>query len=178
MRKRFIKKVKKNGISILICAAVFTISIGTMTGCSMTKENAEAASDQSDQSDQSESENILPVEDSTADNAILENTPVPETSEEKVEKTEKTEKTEEAAEAEKTEKEYKEEKMVLKIMREGEMEEMPATLFAGEGYVIYLTDGDWQQHATDAWTAAFEGKIVLNGQVQLWIIHYEDKTGD
>lgn len=175
MRKSFIKKVKKNGISILICAAVFTISIGTMTGCSMTKENAEAASDQSDQSDQSESENILPVEDSTADNAILENTPVPETSEEKLEKTEKTE---EAAEAEKTEKEYKEEKMVLKIMREGEMEEMPATLFAGEGYVIYLTDGDWQQHATDAWTATFEGKIVLNGQVQLWIIHYEDKTGD
>ena len=199
MRKIFIKKVKKNGNSILICAAVFTISIGTMTGCSMTKENAEAVSDQSDQSDQSESENILPVEDSTADDAILENTPVPETSEEKVEKTEKVaetaevekeekaevaekaeaaEKTEKEAEAEKTEKEYTEDKMVLKIMREGEMEEMPATLFAGEGYVIYLTDGDWQQHATDAWTAAFGGKIVLNGQVQLWITHYDDKTGD
>jgi len=163
MRKIFIKGAKKNGIFILICTAVFTISIGTMTGCSMTKENAEAVSDQSDQSDQSESENILPVEDSTADDAILENTPVPETSEEKVEKTEK---------------EYTEDKMVLKIMREGEMEEMPATLFAGEGYVIYLTDGDWQQHATDAWTAAFEGKIVLNGQVQLWITHYDDKTGD
>ena len=113
MRKIFIKGAKKNGIFILICTAVFTISIGTMTGCSMTKENAEAVSDQSDQSDQSESENILPVEDSTADDAILENTPVPETSEEKVEKTEK------EAEAEKTEKEYTEDKMVLKIMREG-----------------------------------------------------------
>lgn len=205
MRKIFIKKMKKNGNSILICAAVFTISIGTMTGCSMTKENAEAVSDQSDQSDQSESENILPVEESTADNAILENTPVPETSEEKVEKTEKVaeaaevekaekagvaekteavekteevEKTEKEAEAEKTDKEYTEDKMVLKIMREGEMEEIPATLLAGDGYVIYLTDGDWQQHATDAWTAAFEGKIVLNGQAQLWITHYDDKTGD
>ena len=180
MRKIFIKKMKKNGNSILICAAVFAISIGTMTGCSMTKENAEAVSDQSDQpdqSDQSESENILPVEESTADNAILENTPVPETSEEKVEKTEKVaeaaevekeekaevaekaeaaEKTEEVEKTEKTEKEYTEDKMVLKIMREGEMEEIPATLFAGDGYVIYLTDGDWQQHATDAWTAAFE----------------------
>lgn len=205
MKKIFIKKAKKNRISILICAVVLTISTGTVAGCSMTKENAEAVSDQSDQSDQSESENILPVEDSTADNAILENTPVPETSEEKVEKTEKVaeaaevekaekaevaekaeaaekteevEKTEKEAEAEKTEKEYTEDKMVLKIMREGEMEEMPATLFAGEGYVIYLTDGDWQQHATDAWTAAFEGKIVLNGQVQLSITHYDDKTGD
>ena len=194
--KKILKRAKKNGISILICAAVFMISIGTMTGCSMTKENAKAVSEQSDQSDQSESENILPVEDSTADNAILENMPVHETSEEKMEKTEKVEevektekaetaekteeveKTEKEAEAEKTEKEYTEDKMVLKIMREGEMEEMSATLFEGEGYDIYLTDGDWQQHAPDAWTGAFDGQIVLNGQVQLWITHYEDKTAD
>ena len=142
---------EKKGISILICVVAFAISIGTMTGCSITKENAE------DASDQSESENILSVEDSTADNGILENTTVPESSEEKVEK---------------------EDKIILKIMREGEMDEMPATLFAGEGYSIYLTDGDWQQHAPDAWSGAFEGQIVLNGQVQLWIAHYEDKTAD
>ena len=151
MKKNFIKKAKKNGISILMYAVVLTISIGTMAGCSMTKENAE------DGSDQSESEIILSVEDSPADNDILENTAVPESSEEKVEK---------------------EDKIVLKIMREGEMDEMPATLFAGEGYFIYLTDGDWQQHAPDAWSGAFDGQIVLNGQVQLWIVHYEDKTAD
>ena len=151
MKNIFIKKAKKKGISIWICAVVLTISMGTMTGCSMTKENAE------DVSGQSESENILSVEDSPADNDIYENTTVPESSEEKVEK---------------------EEKIVLEIMREGEMDEMSATLFAGEGYTIYLTDGDWQQHAPDAWSGAFEGKIVLNGQVQLWITHYEDKTVD
>ena len=161
MRKIFIKGAKKNGIFILICTAVFTISIGTMTGCSMTKENAEVVSAQSEQS---ESENILPVEDSTADNVILEDTPAPEASEEKAEKEERVEKVE------------KEDKIVLKIMREGEMDEMSATLFAGEGYVIYLTDGDWQQHASDAWTGVFDGQIVLNGQVQIWITHYEDKT--
>lgn len=151
MKKIFIKKAKKNRISIWICAVVLTISMGTMTGCSMTKENAE------DVSGQSESENILSVEDSLADNDIYENTTVPESSEEKVEK---------------------EEKIVLEIMREGEMDEMSATLFAGEGYTIYLTDGDWQQHAPDAWSGAFDGQIVLNGQVQLWITHYEDKTVD
>ncbi len=151
MKKIFIKKAKKNRISIWICAVVLTISMGTMTGCSMTKENAE------DVSGQSESENILSVEDSPADNDIYENTTVPESSEEKVEK---------------------EEKIVLEIMREGEMDEMSATLFAGEGYTIYLTDGDWQQHAPDAWSGAFDGQIVLNGQVQLWITHYEDKTVD
>ena len=151
MKKIFIKKAKKNRISILICAVVLTISTGTMAGCSMTKENAE------DVSDQSEGENILFAEDSTADNDILENTTVPESSEEKVEK---------------------EDKIVLKIMREGEMDEMPATLFTGEGYTIYLTDGDWQQHTPDAWSGAFDGQIVLNGQVRLWITHYEDKTVD
>lgn len=182
--EKILKRAKKNWISRMICAVVFTISIGTMTGCSMTKENAE------DVSDQSASENILSVEDSTADHDILENTPVHETSGEKMEKTEKVEevektekaetagKTEKEAEAEKAEKEYTEDKMVLKIMREGEMDEMSATLFEGEGYDIYLTDGDWQQHAPDAWTGAFDGQIVLNGQVQLWITHYEDKTAD
>ncbi len=151
MKKFFIKKSKKNGISRLICTIVLTISIGTMAGCSITKENAE------DVSGQSENENIMSVEDSPADNGILENTTAPESSEEKVEK---------------------EDKIVLKILREGEMDEMPATLFAGEGYSIYLTDGDWQQHAPDAWSGAFDGQIVLNGQVQLWIVHYEDKTAD
>ena len=120
MKKIFIKKAKKKEISIWICAVVFTINIGTMTGCSMTKENAEAVSAQSEQS---ESENILPVEDSTADNVILEDTPAPEASEEEAEKEEKVE---------------KEDKIVLKIMREGEMDEMSATLFAGEGYVMML----------------------------------------
>lgn len=149
--EKLLKRAKKNGISRMICAVVVTISLGTMTGCSMTKENAE------DVSDQSESENILSVEDYTADHDILENTSVSEASEEKAEK---------------------EETIVLKIMREGEMDEMSATLFEGEGYDIYLTDGDWQQHAPDAWTGAFDGQIVLNGQVQLWITHYEDKTAD
>ena len=151
MKKIFIKKAKKKGISILICAVVLTISIGTMAGCSMTKENVE------DASEQQVSEIILSVEDSPADSDISENTTVPEFSETKVEK---------------------EDKIVLKIMREGEMDEISATLFAGEGYSIYLTDGDWQQHAPDAWSGAFEGQIVLNGQVQLWITHYEDKTAD
>ncbi len=146
-----LRKKKKNDISILICAVIITISFGTLAGCSMTKENAEEVSEQS------ESENILPVEDAPADNDILENTTVPESSDEEVEKEDKT---------------------VLKVMREGEMDEIPATLFAGEGYSIYLTDGDWQQHAPDAWSGAFDGELVLNGQVQLWITHYEDKTAN
>lgn len=110
-----------------------------------------------DVSDQSGSENILSVEYPPADNNILENTTAPESSEEEMEKEDKT---------------------ILKVMREGELDEIPATLFEGKGYSIYLTDGDWQQHTPDAWVGAFDGQIVLNGQVQLWIAHYEDKTAN
>lgn len=45
MKKRFqnilIKTRKKNGISILLCAAALTVSLGTLAGCSVTKEDTE-----------------------------------------------------------------------------------------------------------------------------------------
>ena len=43
MKKRFknilIRNRKKNGISILVCAAVLSITLGMLVGCSVTKEN-------------------------------------------------------------------------------------------------------------------------------------------
>lgn len=149
MKKRFenilTKKEKKNGISILICAVILTISFGTLVGCSMTKEDA---------SGQSGSENILSYEDSPADNNILENRTEPEPSGVETKKEDKT---------------------VLRVMRE---DRMPATLFVGEGYSIYLTDGDWYMYAPDAWLARVDGRDVLNGRVQFWIAHFEDKTAN
>ena len=45
MKKRFknilIRNRKKNGISILICAVVLSITLGMLVGCSVTKENTE-----------------------------------------------------------------------------------------------------------------------------------------
>ena len=45
MKKRFknilIRNRKKNGISILVCAAVLSITLGMLVGCSVTKENTE-----------------------------------------------------------------------------------------------------------------------------------------
>ena len=155
MEKPFngMNKEKKNGNVRWLCACILTSSFVTLAGCSMTKQDVWNVSDQS------ESESIpindLPIEAPSADNNLLENTTVPEASEGEAEKENKTS---------------------IKVMREGEMDEMPATLFAGEGYTIYLTDGDWQQHAPDAWAGAYDGQLVLNGQVQLWITHYEDIT--
>lgn len=47
MKKRFqnilTKTGKKNGAAVLICALILAVSLGTMVGCSITKENEEAA---------------------------------------------------------------------------------------------------------------------------------------
>lgn len=52
MKKRFknilVKTGKKNGIVILICAVILTVSLGTLVGCSIAKENVEAAPDQAE----------------------------------------------------------------------------------------------------------------------------------
>ena len=81
MKKRFknilIKNRKKNGISILICAVVLSISLGTLIGCSVTKEDAEKenAGNVSKQSElEAAQTEPTPVDNSSADNNTLEDT--------------------------------------------------------------------------------------------------------
>lgn len=62
------------------------------------------------------------------------------------------------------------------VFREGEREELPATLYAGDGYSIYLPDDSWQQYAPDAWLAVVEGNIVFEGRIQLWIAHSRGRS--
>ncbi|MDE7268835.1 MAG: M56 family metallopeptidase [Lachnospiraceae bacterium] len=173
MKKRFknilLKNRKKNGILILLCVVLLTISFGTLVGCSIAKEN------DGEISDQLENENSPSVDNIFADNNISENMTMTALSE--------------------TEKEVeKGDKIFLEVTREGETDEIPATLFVGEGYSIYLTDDGWQPHdLTDsrwqphfpnAWISmvdmdgkvVLDGKVMLDGQVQLWIAHFKDKT--
>ncbi len=60
MKKRFknilIKNGKKNGISVLLGAMILTVSLGTLVGCSITKEEAEALPETENISDASEKE--------------------------------------------------------------------------------------------------------------------------
>ncbi|MDE5866885.1 MAG: M56 family metallopeptidase, partial [Lachnospiraceae bacterium] len=57
MKKRFknilLRNGKKNGISILICVVILTISLGTLVGCSMTKDNTADVPDRSEDDNQS-----------------------------------------------------------------------------------------------------------------------------
>ena len=56
---------------------------------------------------------------------------------------------------------------VLTVMKEGLPEEIPATLYKGEGYSIYVADGVWDNYAPDAWQAK------VNEQVGFSISNYE-----
>ena len=162
MKKRFknilIKRSKKNGIPILICAVVLTISLGTLIGCSVTKEDMENENSRNEdtanenttnegtgsedtgnvpgqtaqEADQTE---MAPVDNSSADNHTLENT------------------------------------ITLIFSKEGEQEQKPATLAIGNGYSFYLPDDEqWHQSAPDLWTTE------INEQVALWITHYEGES--
>lgn len=68
MKKHFknilIRNRKKNGISILICAAVLSITLGMLAGCSVTKEDTKKET----------IENADAADEDTTDNNTLENT--------------------------------------------------------------------------------------------------------
>lgn len=154
MKKRFknilIRNRKKNGIFILICAVVLTISLGTLVGCSVTKEdtkkenigNEDVANENTGNvSEHSEREAVqtepMPVDNFSADNNTLENT------------------------------------ITLTFSKEGEQEQKQATLAIGNGYSLYLPDDEqWHLSTSDLWTTD------INEQVTLWITHFEGESVD
>ena len=154
MKKRFknilIRNRKKNGISILICAVVLSITLGMLVGCSVTKENTEkenienedtANEDMGNVSEPSELEAAqtapTPVDNSSTENNALENT------------------------------------ITLTFSKEGEQEQKQATLAIGNGYSFYLPDDEkWYLSAPDLWTTA------INEQIALWVTHFEGESVD
>lgn len=154
MKKRF-KNIlnrnrKKNGIFILMCAVVLTISLGMLVGCSVAKEETEkenvgnedtANEDMGNAPEQSEREAAqteqMPVDNSSTYNNTLENT------------------------------------ITLTFSKEGEQEQKQATLAIGNGYSLYLPDDEqWHLSAPDLWTTD------MNEQIALWITHFEGESVD
>ena len=154
MKKRFknilIRNRKKNGISILICAVVLSITLGMLVGCSVTKENTEKENIENEHTANEDMGNVsepsgleaaqtapTPVDNSSTENNALENT------------------------------------ITLTFSKEGEQEQKQATLAIGNGYSFYLPDDEkWYLSAPDLW------KTDINEQVALWITHYENESED
>ena len=152
MKKRFknilIRNRKKNGITILICAVVLSITLGMLVGCSVTKGNTEKQNIETENTANEDMGNVAepsglevaqtaptPVDNSSADNNTLENT------------------------------------ITLTFSKEGEQEQKQATLAIGNGYSFYLPDDEkWYLSAPDLW------KTDRNEQVTLWITHYEGES--
>lgn len=60
--------------------------------------------------------------------------------------------------------------MMLTFFKEGIEQQKKATLMIGNGYSLYLPDGEWQQIDSDTWAMA------VNEQVQLWVTHFEGES--
>ncbi len=158
MQKRFqnilIKTRKRNGAVLLLFAAVLTISLGTLVGCSVGKENLE---EQVEGIPLQTENGSLPEEDASVSSS---NEPEDGTGNEDVLQEDVSGK---EAVAENT--------RVLTIMKEGEPEEKQATLVVDQTiyheFSFYLPDGEWQKKEAATWQA------VANENVRLWAACFE-----
>lgn len=57
----------------------------------------------------------------------------------------------------------------LTFSKEGQTEQKQASLVKGDGYILYLPDGEWKQSGSCVWTAE------SNKQVKLWVKHFKNK---
>lgn len=57
----------------------------------------------------------------------------------------------------------------LTFSKEGQTEQKQASLVNGDGYLLYLPDGEWNQAGSGVWTAE------ANEQVRLWVKHFKNK---
>lgn len=148
MKKRFknilTKKAKKNGIPILICAVILSIGFGTLVGCSNLKENTKK---ENMAREDTESISEQPEEEAVQ----TEPSPVDHSS---------------------IENDTLENTTVLIFSKEGEQEEKQAVLATGNGYSVYLPEGEWYQSDSDTWTAA------VNEQVRFWVTCYQNESID
>ena len=155
------KANKKNGIILFSAILIVTMIIGTMVGCSMEQPIPETLGEEiSGRSTVGDAllsmnagaEGLLNLSAGAEDIPGL--------------NTEKTDNTSDMAAAIK-ETQKEKDTTVLTVMKEGMPEEIPATLYKGEGYSFYLTDDDWDNFVPNAWQAE------KNNRVHFFIGNYE-----
>ena len=155
------KANKKNGIILFSAILIVTMIIGTMVGCSMEQPIPKALGGEI--SEQNMAGGALLNMSVGAEKMLNLNAGekyIPGLN------TEKTDNTSDMAAATEETQEGKD-TIVLTVMKEGMPEEMPATLYKGEGYSLYVTDDIWNNYSPGAWQAK------ANEQVGFYINNYE-----
>lgn len=155
------KANKKNGAILFSLILVMTMVIGTMVGCSMEQPAPEVP------------EEVITIHDETAGEAVSLSAGADQmlnlSAGSDVLSNLSAKKTKDASDmaAAAGTQGSRADSTVLNVMIEGMPEEMPATLYQGEGYSFYLTDGDWDNFVSDAW------QIEKNHQVHFYVGNYE-----
>lgn len=163
MKKRF-KNIlsggeKRNGLLLFTGIAVMTMSLGMLVGCSVGEPLANKAADAMDS---------IPVDGETADKGDEQ----PAVSDVKGENDVSPEGASSYAAPEKA---------TLMVSKEGELQTVPATLFVGDGYSIYIPDEGWKLSDQEDGTASYDfikygldkWASELNEQVLLWVNKYD-----
>lgn len=166
MKKRF-KNIlsggkKRNGLLLFTGIAVMTMGLGMLVGCSVGEPLANKAADAIDS---------IPVDGGTADQGDEQ----PAVSDIKGENDVLPEDTSSDAAPE---------KVTIMVSKEGELQTVPATLFVGDGYSIYIPDEGWRLFGPEDGTASYDFTKYgldkwgseLNDQVLLWINKYDGSS--
>lgn len=166
MKKRF-KNIlsggkKRNGLLLFTGIAVMTMGLGMLVGCSVGEPLANKAADAIDS---------IPVDGGTADKGDEQ----PAVSDIKGENDNSLEDTSSDAAPE---------KVTIMVSKEGELQTVPATLFVGDGYSIYIPDEGWRLFGPEDGTASYDFTKYgldkwgseLNDQVLLWINKYDGSS--
>ena len=166
MKKRF-KNIlsggkKRNGLLLFTGIAVMTMGLGMLVGCSVGEPLANKAADAIDS---------IPVDGGTADQGDEQ----PTVSDIKGENDVLPEDTSSDAAPE---------KVTIMVSKEGELQTVPATLFVGDGYSIYIPDEGWRLFGPEDGTASYDFTKYgldkwgseLNDQVLLWINKYDGSS--
>lgn len=166
MKKRF-KNIlsggkKRNGLLLFTGIAVMTMGLGMLVGCSVGEPLSNKAADAIDS---------IPVDGGTADKGDEQ----PAVSDIKGENDVLPEDTSSDAAPE---------KVTIMVSKEGELQTVPATLFVGDGYSIYIPDEGWRLFGPEDGTASYDFTKYgldkwgseLNDQVLLWINKYDGSS--
>ena len=153
---------KRNGLLLFTGIAVMTMGLGMLVGCSVGEPLANKAADAIDS---------IPVDGGTADQGDEQ----PTVSDIKGENDVLPEDTSSDAAPE---------KVTIMVSKEGELQTVPATLFVGDGYSIYIPDEGWRLFGPEDGTASYDFTKYgldkwgseLNDQVLLWINKYDGSS--
>ena len=195
MKRRFqnilSRTSKKNGVAVLACAVLLTVSLGTMIGCSAAQEKGEDMSGQETVTDTTGNDGQGAEAEAAGNDGQGAETGAAGNNGQNTEAdmagsgengTEQMSPAEDTGATNAPDGENTVDPsaggngapdwMTLTIMKEGEPEEKQAVLVVEDGYSLYLPEGEWQKNVEGIWQA------VVNENVCIWVERFTRENLD